>query len=232
MAWSESSTTLRKALGVAEDTRLLVYLNSSDLRLEGLFHMGRGVGETLLKLGIALVGAPSFSVFVERPRLDQVFNLRRMFTVMGELEEHGLHVFPNVFAGNEYDIEAWTAWLEERPKVWIVGTVLQSQVPAFFDDQILKLIRLQKATEGRTPPLHVVLYGVGSPGRAIRARTLGLSRFSCVSSKAAMLAGHGRRMVWDGSRMSVTRDTADTRDHLLADNVRAEMAAFGSLGST
>lgn len=188
--------------------------------------MGTEMGSALAKVGATLIGAPTFSVLAERPRLDQVFNLRRMFTVLSELEELGLPVFPNVFAGNNDDVDAWTNWLVERPKVWVVGTVIQRQVPAFFEDLVTKLVRLQQALSTRQPPLHVVLFGVGSPKRALKARQLGLRHFACVSSNASMAAGHGRRLHWTGSDLIATRDRIVDRNSLLRDNVRAEMAAF------
>lgn len=220
---------LRVTLGISHDTRVLLYLNASDPRLEGLYRMGDAALDAIAGLNVDLVGAPSFSVFAMRPRSDQVYNLRRMFTLFGEMEERGLPVFPNVFAGNEYDVAAWVRWLDDRPRTWLVGTVLQHQDNAFFDDFIHKLVRLQHTVSARPLPLHVVLYGVSSPHRARRARAIGLRHFACVSSNAAMVAGHGQRLRWNGASLLRAMDRSAPRHELLQWNVQAEADAFASL---
>ena len=213
-------------MGVPANTRVLVYLNGSDPRLEGLYLMGAEVGDTLGRIGVSLVGAPSFSMFLVRPRSDQIYNLRRMFTVLGELEERDLPVFPTVFATGEADIACWVRWLAERPRVWLVGTVIQRQEARYFDDQIMQLVWMQRALRDRELPLHVILYGVGAPKRVQRARELGLRCFVCITSEAAMTAGMGRRLIRANDRLIARRDPEGTREALLAANLRVQTEAF------
>jgi hypothetical protein len=226
--WATSGAALRARLGVPAHTRVLAYLNATDDRLEGLFAMGADAAHVIAQAGVDLVGAPSYSVYLHRPRLDQVFAMRRMFTALADLEACGVPVFPTIFTAGTADIAAWADWLRSRPHVWVVGTILQMASRDFFDDIIRMLVGLQKALPSRPVPLHAVLYGVASPRRAARARALGLHHFTCVSSQAAMKALKGRRLVWDGAAVHVREDLATPRPALLADNVAVYERAFGS----
>lgn len=232
--WTESPAALRQAAGISKETRILVYLNAADPRLEGLYGLGPEIGPILQRLEVSLVGAPSFSVYLTRPRLDQVFNLRRMFTVMGEIEDAGVPVFPNVYSTSESDTAKWIEWLSQRPEVWVIGSVLQPESGKFFEDQVRKLARIVSGVGERRVPLHVMLYGVNSPGRARRAAMLGLQNFSCISSRAAMSAAHNQAFdeCTVGRLRVVEGDRSRSRDEILAHNFDIQRREFLTALST
>jgi len=224
-----SPTQIREALGVAGDTKLLVYLNAPDPHLERLWAAGRRISGTLRDIGATLIGAPSFSMFLDRPRMDQIYNLRRMLTIWSELVDEGLTPFPTLYACSEADLQRWAAWLADRPAVWLVGTTVQAREMDVFDDQVNQLVWLQRSVSLRVVPLHVVLHGAG-PKRALRARALGLRHFACTSAGPAMVAGRGgKRLVRVGGGFRRVPAPDLTRDQIFALNLRSHAEAFADI---
>lgn len=229
LAHLASPGALRDHLGVPHSARVLAYLNGTDDKLDGLFTMGPSAAVALRTAGVDLVGAPSYSVYADRPRPDHVFNLRRMFTVLADAEAQGLPIFPTVYAAGREDVRSWADWVRERPHVWVVGTVAQTREADFSDDLVRVLVRLQEAAGDRDPPLHAVLYGVASPERARRAHARGLRYFTCVSSHPAMTALFGARLRWDGRHLRPTPDHGAPRARLLEANVAEAARAYDAL---
>ena len=226
---SSSPVEFRLAAGIDARANVLVYLNAPDPELEGLYAMGNALAPALQTLGVQVVGAPTYSVYIHRPRVDQIFNLQRMFTVLSELSEQGLPVIPTVFYAREADVVAWRDWLLANPNVWLIGVVVQRQEEAFYQDQITQITRIQRDLEQTGRSLHVLLYGVGSPHRASTARDIGLRRFACVSSNAAMAAGEGRLLTYITGRLKSRKAPEFDRNQLFAKNLAHQIEALAAV---
>lgn len=226
---SSSPDALRTAAGISDDTNILVYLNAPDPELEGLYAMGDALAPALSRLRVQAIGAPTYSVYIHRPRVDQIFNLQRMFTVLSELSEHRLPVIPTVFYAREADVLAWRDWLLSNSSVWLIGVVVQRQEETFFQDQITQVTRIQRALERTGRGLHVLLYGVGSPERVMTAHQLGLRRFACVSSNAAMAAGKGRLLEYRAGRIQSRKAPELNKNELFSKNLERQIEAIASV---
>jgi hypothetical protein len=71
----------------------------------------------LIDLGIALVTTPNYSVFGDVPRLDNLFNMKRIALVWSEMQREGVPCALHLNARTDRDYERWTEFLRDHTEI-------------------------------------------------------------------------------------------------------------------
>lgn len=79
------------------------------------------VTQVLKDLGIALVTAPNFSLFIDVPRPDNLHSIKRIALSWAELMAAGIPAALHVNARTDHDYRRWTRFIQERPEVAFVA---------------------------------------------------------------------------------------------------------------
>lgn len=74
-----------------------------------------------LALGIVAITSPNYSLFVEVPRQDNFYNMKRIALAWSELQGEGLPAALHVNARTDRDWERWAEFIAARPEVTMVA---------------------------------------------------------------------------------------------------------------
>lgn len=156
----DSAWELRAALGVDEATNIAVLGTGPDQEIERYWR-GRRTGpilEQLANLRLNMVIAPNYSLFLDDPRPQHLFNRKRSLICAEELSRAGLPTVPYLSGITEADWSFWASFLRERPDITMVAKEFQTGLshPEQGRRALLRLRRLQDRI-GR--PLHVLIIG-------------------------------------------------------------------------
>jgi hypothetical protein len=72
-------------------------------------------------LGIVAITSPNYSLFVEVPRQDNFYNMKRIALAWSELQREGLPAALHVNARTDRDWERWAEFVAARPEVTMVA---------------------------------------------------------------------------------------------------------------
>lgn len=118
----------------------------------------RAAARSLKSAGVALVTAPNFSVFCDEPRLDNLYNLKRILIATEELMSAGVQCALHVNARTERDYERITKHIQHHSEIEYVafelGTGAGHQSRTAFHIALLNQLAV---AAGR--PLRLVLRG-------------------------------------------------------------------------
>jgi Domain of unknown function (DUF4417) len=141
-------------------TQIVLSGTHSDAHLEHWWGLNdrRAAARSLKTAGVALVTAPNFSVFCDEPRLDNLYNLKRILIATEELMSAGVQCALHVNARTERDYERIAKHVQRHTEIEYVafelGTGAGHQSRTSF--HIAQLCQLAVAA-GR--PLRLVLRG-------------------------------------------------------------------------
>lgn len=196
-AWREryhDGATLRRACGLAPDTKLVLCCVAKDRHIEPVWRelYEEGFVDYFRRLNFAAVAVPNFSLFDRESRHQHEYNRKRSLIVAEVFTRFGIPVVPNFHALAPGDVEFWREFLRARPEIRFLGLEFQTGL----GDDLLRayatideLARLQNEL-GR--PLHLVAIGGSRFSDRIASR---FASWTMVSSRPFMLAINGRRMI-------------------------------------
>lgn len=116
------------------------------------------IARGLVRLGVALVTAPNFSLFHDVPRHDNLFNMKRIAVVWSEIQNAGVPCALHVNARTDRDYERWTDFLVAHGEITHIAFEFGTGagVPTRIEWHIEHLNELARAV-GR--PLHLIVRG-------------------------------------------------------------------------
>jgi Domain of unknown function (DUF4417) len=113
---------LREVYRLAPTTRLALQFYVEDRVLEGLWANWRRVIREIAELHFDLVLTPSYSVWRNAPRYEQLVQERRAFVAYHQLVEAGLPAVPDIgFSFFEPDGRLWAEWVNSQPDLQAVS---------------------------------------------------------------------------------------------------------------
>jgi hypothetical protein len=185
-----SATEVRARLGVSKNTKLLLLATGKDRPIESYWRWRRlhKAPDALAKLDLATAVAPNYSMFLEEPRPQHMFNRKRSLVCASEWSAAGIGVVPYLQTVTPADWLYWETFLREHVEVTHIAKEFQTGLatPERGISAIDRLARLQD-TLGRR--LHLVAIG------AARFRGLLADRFDAwtlMDSEPFMKAMHRR----------------------------------------
>jgi hypothetical protein len=113
---------LHEVYRLSPSTKLALEFYVEDRVLEGVWANRRGIIESLRGLAFDLVITPSFSVWYDHSRFEQLIQQRRAFIVYHELLEAGLPAIPDIgWSLFEPDGRLWAEWVNSQPELKAVS---------------------------------------------------------------------------------------------------------------
>ena len=108
------------AYRIGRDSRLVLTGTGEDAAIERWWSLGRGRRETIRDLrgiGVEMVTTPNFSLFVNRPRWDDLHSMKRIAITHEEFLAEGMRAAVHLNARTERDWERWTEYVLAREEV-------------------------------------------------------------------------------------------------------------------
>lgn len=153
---------LYEKFGIHPDTKVMLTGTDRDRPLERWWSLGgdrrRTIIRTIKAAGVALVTSPNYSLFVDRPRWDDLHSIKRIAITHAEFLNEGLPAALHVNARTEHDFRRWTAYISDRPEIthvayeFTTGTGKASR-------QGQHAVWLQNLAAGVGRPLHLIIRG-------------------------------------------------------------------------
>ncbi len=169
---ASSAEELRSRLGISQATKLLLLGTGRDRPIESYWRWRRlhGAPNALAELGFAGAIAPNYSLFLDDPRPQHMFNRKRSLLCASEWSDAGMGVVPYLQAVAPADWLYWETFLREHEEVTHVAKEFQTGLakPERGEDAINALAGIQDRLGRR---LHLVAVG------AARFRALLPQRF-------------------------------------------------------
>ncbi len=163
---------LRSRLGLAHTTKLLLLGTGKDRPIESYWRWRRlhATPQALAQVGLSGAIAPNYSLFLEDPRPQHMFNRKRSLLCAAEWSAAGVAAVPYLQAVAPADWLYWETFLRDHPEITVVAKEFQTghARPEQGARAIEMLGRLQDRLQRR---LHVVAVG------AARFRGLLAQRF-------------------------------------------------------
>lgn len=105
---------------IGPQTRLLLTGTAIDTPLERWWGHGRkriDVIQELRQIGVEMVTTPNFSLFVDRPRLDDLYSMKRIAITHEEFQRLGIRAALHVNARTVRDWERWAEYIASRAEI-------------------------------------------------------------------------------------------------------------------
>lgn len=106
---------------IAPGTTILLTGVNRDPPLERWWGYGEGVRRKIIRslktLGIGIVTVPNYSLFLNRPRWDDLFAMKRIAIVHQEFLSQGLPAALHVNGRTDRDFERWGDYIASRPEI-------------------------------------------------------------------------------------------------------------------
>jgi hypothetical protein len=195
--------------GVEEDRHIEKWWNLKDRE---------GMTRALMKLGIALITSPNYSLFGDVHRFDNLFNMKRIALVWSEIQREGMACALHINARTDKDYERWTEFLRNHPEIshiafeFATGAGAQNRIP-WHTTQLMALAR-------RVPQsLHLIVRG-GIKHLGPLRRVYGGLTF--IDTTSFMKTQYRMRLIVDGTSQKSVQEHAEEGqplDDLLATNM-------------
>ena len=110
---------LAEHFGFSPNAKVIISGVSKDVPLEDYWFLGRvtNLAQQISFLEPDLITSPNFSVFLDSPRYDNLFNMKRILICWSELHSYGLPTSLHLNARTDYDWERWIDLIGERPEI-------------------------------------------------------------------------------------------------------------------
>jgi len=112
---------LCEAFAIGPDTTIVLTGTDRDPPLERWWGLGeirrRSIIRTMKAAGIGLVTTPNYSLFIDRPRWDDMHAMKRIAIVHAEFLQEGLPAALHVNGRTETDFSRWTGYIAARPEI-------------------------------------------------------------------------------------------------------------------
>ncbi len=188
--------SLRQKFGIANDAKLILCGTEKDKPLEKYWSYRRRdkTVDEIAAINPDLYIAPNFSMFLDVPRPDNLFNIKRQLICISELSAAGVSVVPHISATMPYDWDNWRAFLNEHIDIQHIAFNFQTgySKPAEGKKALVNLVQLQQNL-GRD--LSLIMIG-GS--QFLTDATLHFAGLTVIDSIPFMKSMMRRRLVMNG----------------------------------
>jgi hypothetical protein len=114
-------TAMRSQFGIACDSTVLLTGTDRDPPLELWWGFGeaarRRIIRTIRDTGVAMTTTPNYSLFLDRPRWDDLHSMKRIAIVHSEFITEGLPAALHINGRTDADFCRWTDYLLSRPEI-------------------------------------------------------------------------------------------------------------------
>jgi hypothetical protein len=202
---------LREVYRLAPSTRLALQFYVEDRVLEGLWANWRTVIREIAELGFDLIMAPSYSVWRDAPRFEQLVQERTAFVAYHQLAEAGLPAVPDIgFSFFEPDGRLWAEWVNSQPDLQAVsifcgGKRIHAERRAHRETvEDIALFHEQVR-----PSVAFILGGIHSPRRLLDYRRAAPGRRLVICNGMAYSLAQRRRLLDRASTGMVARSARE-----------------------
>lgn len=210
---------------LADDATIILSGTHEDFLIERWWNLANreAVTRGLIDLGVALVTTPNYSLFGDVPRLDNLFNMKRIALVWSEIQREGMPCALHLNARTDRDFERWSEFLRDHPEISHVafefGTGAGSKNRIGWHVEHLAALARHV---GR--PLHLIVRG---GIKELRVLTGAFAGVTFIDTSVFMKTQHRQRLVANGHRL--TSESSPTPkdapiDDLLDDNIATSKA--------
>jgi hypothetical protein len=196
---------LREVYRLAPSTKLALELYVEDRVLEGFWVNRKSLIASLSDLGFDLILAPSYSVWYDHSRFEQLVQQRRAFIIYHELLEAGLPAIPDVgWSFFEPDGRRWADWINSQPHLQAVSLFCDGRKVHASRRALRETIEdIALFHQAVQPDVAFVLGGVHAPERlAAYRRAAPGRRLTICNGMAYALAQRRRRLGGGDARVS------------------------------
>ena len=204
---------LREVYRLAPSTKLALEFYVEDRVLEGFWANRHSIIASFSRLGFDLILSPSYSVWYDHSRFEQLVQQRRAFIVYHELLEAGLPTIPDVgWSLFEPDGRRWADWINSQPQLQMVsifcdGRKVHASRRA-LRETIEDIALFHRAVR---PEVAFVLGGVHAPERLAAYRRVAPGRRLTICNGMAYARAQRRRRLGGEDRTIAW----SARDHFL-----------------
>jgi len=119
----QSREELLSEFMLADSCQIIATGTDRDHNLEKWWRIAdrRPVVQSLMRLGVIAATAPNYSVFDDVPRLDNLFNIKRIALMTAEIHNEGLPCALHLNARTDHDWNRWIEYLNARPEISFVA---------------------------------------------------------------------------------------------------------------
>ncbi|MEJ1961766.1 MAG: DUF4417 domain-containing protein [Gammaproteobacteria bacterium] len=119
----ETREALLQAFKLSDACQIVVTGTDRDKALERWWCLAdrRPVIQGLLNLGVVAVTVPNYSLFEDVPRLDNLYNVKRIALTWSEIQREGLPCAIHLNARTDRDWARWLSFLNRHPEIGLVA---------------------------------------------------------------------------------------------------------------
>lgn len=191
---------------LSENTSVILSGTDRDPSIERWWKLPdrEAVTRGLARLGVSLISTPNFSLFDDVPRLDNLFNMKRIALIWSEIQREGVPCALHLNARTERDWERWIDFLNAHPEVGSVafefGTGAGTKLRIGWHIGHLRDLATQVGH-----PLHLLIRGGLTELASLHSAFAGLT---VIETNAFIKAQHRQRaVIKDGQLRSVAAPT-------------------------
>lgn len=157
-----SNDAICSAFCISPGSTILLTGTDRDLSLERWWELGarrrRKIIHSMKETGVELVTTPNYSLFVDRPRWDDLHSMKRIAIIHEEFLREGLPAALHVNGRTESDFQRWAEFLRDRTEITHLAYEFTTGTSRARRQQqhALWLAELAGSIEH---PLHIVLRG-------------------------------------------------------------------------
>lgn len=181
---------------IADNTKLILCGTAKDKPLERYWSHRRRekTMDVIAEISPDLYIAPNFSMFLDVPRPDNLFNIKRQLLCISELSAAGVSVVPHISATMPHDWNNWGSFLNEHDDIEHIAFNFQTgySKPHLGKEALALLAQLQQDL-GRE--LSLIMVG-GS--QFLTEAMMHFTRLTVIDSNPFMRSYHRRRLVLNG----------------------------------
>ncbi len=189
--------SLRQKFKISDHSKLILCGTAKDKPLERYWsHRRRDkTMDVIAQVKPCLYIAPNFSMFLDVPRHDNLFNIKRQLLCISELSAAGVSVVPHISATMPKDWSNWRSFLDEHIEIQHIAFNFQTgySKPHVGSKALSLLFQLQQDL-GRD--LSLIMIG-GS--QFLSAATMHFSRLTVIDSTPFMKSFMRRRLILNGT---------------------------------
>jgi hypothetical protein len=211
---------------IADDTTIILSGTQEDFLIERWWNLANReeVTRHLIHLGISMITTPNYSLFGDVPRLDNLFNMKRIALVWSEIQREGMPCAIHLNARTDRDFQRWTEFLRDHTEITHVafefGTGAGS--PNRIDWHMIHLGNLARQV---ARPLHLIVRGGTGELRTLRNTFAGIT---LIDTSAFLKAHRRQRLLLTGNGLKsapAPTEKGMPLDDLLDANIAASLAS-------
>ncbi len=209
------ATDLHRVLNIHPDAKILLLLFANDRMLEEqLWPYRHAFLDDVERWKPDAVAGPDFSVWLTRSWIDRQYSMALSVRFFGLLQEREIPAIPNIYWGDNGQMDQWIRWLNTNPVSTIVMD-LQCLRPSREAQFITELRDFQRQLD---PPPHLLVAGRGTEGPI---RNIGSIWQNASFTSNSWMVAHKRRSTHTRPDGSTTRVVVEKGDpaRLLHDEI-------------